>query len=75
MPIFKMKCRQCSGVFEYFFKSSSSKAVCPQCNSDDLEKLPSEIAVLSKNTNSCPNAPACPNASPCCCGGTCGGHR
>ena len=71
MPIFKMKCRQCGEIFEVLFKSSNTQAVCNKCNSSDLEKLPSEIAVVSKS-NPCLNAPVCPGAS--CCGGKCGGH-
>ena len=70
-----MKCRQCGEIFEYLFKTASSKGVCPRCSSEDLEKLPSEIAVLNKNSNPCANASVCPNASPCCCNGCCGGHK
>lgn len=71
MPIFKMKCRKCGAVFEALFKTASPTVLCENCNSDDLEKLPSEIAVLNKS-NSCPNAPVCPSGG--CCGGHCGGH-
>ena len=75
MPIFKLKCRKCGIVFEYLFKNADEKVICGLCKSDDLEKLPSQIAVLSKSAPSCPNADSCPGASPCCCSGKCGGHK
>lgn len=71
MPIFKMKCRRCGEIFEALFKTAASTVVCSKCGSADLEKLPSEIAVINKN-NSCHNAPVCPSGG--CCGGHCGGH-
>ncbi|MBR1967410.1 MAG: hypothetical protein IKA22_12460 [Lentisphaeria bacterium] len=75
MPIFKLKCRQCGNIFEYFFKNTEETAVCGNCNSTNLEKLPSQISVISNTVPACPNAAVCPGASPCCCNGKCGGHR
>ena len=43
--------------------------------STNLEKLPSQISVISNTVPACPNAAVCPGASPCCCNGKCGGHR
>ena len=44
MPLFDFKCRACGQVFEYLVRGDA-KAVCPHCNSGDVEKQLSLFSV------------------------------
>ena len=50
MPIFEYRCRNCGETSEQLILSSSPPAVCPACQSEDLEKLMSASAVSSSAT-------------------------
>lgn len=43
MPLFDFKCNKCGKEFETLVMGSD-KPVCPECGSDDLEKLMSSYA-------------------------------
>ncbi len=47
MPMYEFKCKQCGSQFEELILSSSAseeKIDCPDCGSDDVEKLMSAIS-------------------------------
>jgi putative FmdB family regulatory protein len=46
MPIYEYECRACGQQFE-FLKLPSTDAVCPSCESRDLERVISMFAVSS----------------------------
>lgn len=41
MPVFEYKCKNCNTKYEVYHKSSTSseKVVCPDCHSEEREKL------------------------------------
>lgn len=45
MPVFEYRCRRCGREFEAFV-TASRRAVCPSCDSDELEKLVSAPGLL-----------------------------
>ena len=49
MPIFEYSCRKCHNQFEKLVRNGK-EPVCPECQSDDLEKLLSLPAVKSETT-------------------------
>jgi putative FmdB family regulatory protein len=50
MPIFDYRCRSCSHEFEAFVRGSKV-VTCPECESEDLEKLVSLPAIKSDATH------------------------
>jgi len=49
MPIYDYSCRGCGHTFEALVRGSSIPS-CPECRSEDLERLPSLPAVRSEST-------------------------
>jgi putative FmdB family regulatory protein len=49
MPIYDYSCRACGNVFEALVRGASVPA-CPECRSEDLERLLSLPAVRSEST-------------------------
>jgi len=49
MPIYEYSCRSCAHQFEALVRSAKVP-VCPQCQSEDLERLLSLPAVKSETT-------------------------
>ena len=48
MPIFEYRCKACGHEFEFLLLPAASKtAACPECASEDLEKVLSGFAVKS----------------------------
>jgi len=64
MPIYEFQCRQCEKVFEVLFFSISEnrEVLCPDCNSDQVEKLMSIFGGKSGNTSSS-NCSSCSTTS------------
>ncbi|SEM32088.1 putative regulatory protein, FmdB family [Syntrophus gentianae] len=65
MPIYEFRCKSCEKVFEVLFFSISEKreVLCPDCNSDQVEKLMSVFGgtfggTSSSSCSSC-SAPSC----------------
>lgn len=50
MPIFEYKCRGCGHEFEAVVLPQGSAPSCPECRSEDLERLLSMFAVSSNGT-------------------------
>jgi putative FmdB family regulatory protein len=48
MPIYDFSCRGCSHVFEAFVRTGAP--ACPECGSEDLERMTSLPAVRSDST-------------------------
>jgi putative FmdB family regulatory protein len=46
MPLYEYRCRGCSGEFEALIGRQTTP-VCPNCGSDDLERLLSSFGVTS----------------------------
>jgi putative FmdB family regulatory protein len=44
MPIYEYKCEPCHHRFEAFLASATEQAVCPECNSTQLQRLMSTFA-------------------------------
>ncbi|HOP62158.1 MAG TPA: zinc ribbon domain-containing protein [Spirochaetota bacterium] len=39
MPMYEFKCRECGNIFSELRKMGDFKAICPECKSDQTEKL------------------------------------
>lgn len=50
MPIFEYECRGCGQPFEYLILPQSPEAICPHCESRDVEKMLSVAAVSTEGT-------------------------
>ena len=50
MPIFEYQCVACGERFDYLERHSTPAARCPACQSDELKKLISAVAVSSGHT-------------------------
>ncbi len=66
MPIYEYKCNQCGEESEILHKSMNiEKVECPQCQSEEMERLISVPgAVMTKSSAPGP-MPSCPNAQKC----------
>lgn len=52
MPIFEYKCLQCQSEFEKLvFGNSENGIVCPDCQSEDVEKLFSAFSGVSRSSD------------------------
>jgi len=65
MPIYEYRCQQCEQRFETLVMRKDEKITCPQCGSEQLQKLISVHAVSS-------GMPETPCGSAPCGGGMCG---
>ena len=82
MPIFEYRCEPCRHRFEAFLATSSETAVCPRCNSTQLQKLMSTFAAsvpggykatqMSAPSASAPASDTPPKSGGC--GGGCACH-
>lgn len=76
MPIYEYKCKNCGKVIEIFQKTTEEKPICPNCGSEDLQKLLSIPAAVmiggssSAGTTCCGRTERC-DKPPCSIGGTC----
>ena len=75
VPIYEFKCLDCSGVSEVFVRSNEQVLTCPDCGSDNLEKLMSSSYVVRttgqiSGTTCCGRSERC-EAPPCSSGDTC----
>ena len=50
MPVFEYTCNACKEQFELLLLKTSTKAACPACNSEDIEKQFSLPSVKSDTT-------------------------
>ena len=50
MPIYEYKCNDCEKVFSKLTFNTESKAECPECKSQNTERLISTIASSSGNS-------------------------
>ena len=72
MPLYEYLCRRCSRRFEALVMGTT-RASCPDCRGEDLEKLFSTFTVGNGGGGSAGGAQSLPDAmSPC---GTCGDPR
>jgi putative FmdB family regulatory protein len=67
MPIYEFRCRKCEKVFEVLFFSISEKreVFCPECNSDQVEKLMSVFGGKFGNTSSSCSSCSSPSCATC----------
>ncbi len=72
MPLYEYLCRRCSRRFEALVMGKTG-ATCPDCRSEDLEKLFSTFAVGNGGGRSTGPGGALPDAPSSC--GTCGDPR
>ena len=52
MPIYEYKCKNCENVFSKLTFNTESKVECPECKSEDTERLISTIASSSGGSSS-----------------------
>ncbi len=54
MPIFEYQCKECSGKYEIFHKSHTSKEeiACPKCNSTENKKIFSSFSASVRGSYS-----------------------
>jgi putative FmdB family regulatory protein len=50
MPIYEYRCEACGRRFEELVMNSSQKVVCPDCESDDVER---ELSMFASSTGGC----------------------
>jgi len=76
MPIYDFKCRECGRTSEVFVRNLDSPvAHCPDCGSEDMEKLISasitmKMSTSTDNTTCCGRAERC-EVPPCSTGDRC----
>ncbi len=75
MPIYNYRCQDCGEVVEIFLRSFDARPRCPQCGSENLEKLVSASYAI-KMTDSAPGLTCCGRTErcespPCSTGGAC----
>lgn len=74
MPIYRYHCQKCNTDSEVLLPRFDAQALCPACGSDDLKKLPSHFAAVTRSASGCAMQDSCPAAGGHCCGGNCGCH-
>ena len=52
MPIFEYECLECEQRFEYLNRNADSQAACPQCGTNQVQRLVSLCAVSSEASRS-----------------------
>lgn len=58
MPIYEFKCNSCCHVFSELRKVGDfSSTVCPECNSEDTEKVFSLVSGIGKSCETCSPSP------------------
>jgi len=50
MPIYEFRCKSCKRIFEELVRSKGQKIVCPDCESQDVEKLISTFSQIGGET-------------------------
>ncbi len=75
MPIYDFKCLECGRVSEILLRAAGQAARCPECGSDNMEKLISASYVIKMGTNApgttcCGRTERC-NTPPCSTGDVC----
>ena len=78
MPIYDVKCRDCSKVSEVFVRGSEQTVRCPDCGSLELERLISSSYLIKTNSQT-PGATCCGRSErcdspPCSTGDSCHRH-
>ena len=53
MPLYEYRCKKCEKVFESFQKIGEKKASCPDCKSEDTERLLSSFSSHSSSKSVC----------------------
>jgi putative FmdB family regulatory protein len=81
MPIYEYRCVPCNHTFEAFLASSDEKALCPQCQTSQLQRLMSTFASTVQGgykanqiSTTAPSAPAATTPKTGGCGGGCACH-
>jgi putative FmdB family regulatory protein len=76
MPIYDYKCRDCGKISEIFLRSLNESVKCPECGSENMEKLISASYAIkmeghySPGTTCCGRTERC-DSPPCSTGGVC----
>ena len=75
MPIYDFRCWECGKVSEIFLRSAAQVARCPDCGSDNMEKLISasymvKMGNAATGTTCCGRSERC-ETPPCATGDTC----
>ncbi len=75
MPIYDFKCRECGKVSEVLIRGAEEPPRCPDCGSDDLERLMSSPNMV-RTTTRAPGTTCCGRdercgAPPCSTGDPC----
>ena len=68
MPIYEYRCRNCGQVFSRWFRTmraieGDSPPACPTCASEDVQRLISQVAVLSGSNAGSDDTPSGESAS------------
>lgn len=74
MPLFDFKCKGCGKVSEILLRRYSEKAICPECGSNDMEKMLTSSYIVKQHVRSagstcCGKEERC-ETPPCSAGGT-----
>lgn len=64
MPIYDFRCRECGRVSEIFLRNASQAARCPDCGSDNMERLIS-ASYMIKTDASAPGTTCCGRTERC----------
>lgn len=78
MPIYDYRCRACGSVSEVLIRRSSDGVSCPQCGSQDVERLVSASYTIRMDAarpgSTCCGRPERCQAPPCSSGDGCQRH-
>ena len=64
MPIYDYKCGDCGKVSEIFLRSADSEVRCPDCSSENMQKLVSASYMIRTDT-SAPGTTCCGRTERC----------
>ncbi|MCP4647751.1 MAG: zinc ribbon domain-containing protein [bacterium] len=53
MPLYEYRCHQCEKIFEVLQKIGERRAQCPDCRSEDTEKVVSRFSSNVESKNAC----------------------
>ena len=75
MPIYDFRCHECGKVSEIFLRDANQEIRCPDCSSDNMERLISASYMIktdprASGTTCCGRSERC-EAPPCSSGGQC----
>ncbi len=71
MPIYEYHCRSCGHLFERIVRAGATPPPCPECERDDVERVPSRFGIGGGGDAGAGSRAASGAGCAGCSGGTC----